>query len=42
VMHFPEGGQLAERMRQAGFAAVTWRPLTFGIAALHVGEKGSP
>ncbi|HVZ47551.1 MAG TPA: class I SAM-dependent methyltransferase [Gemmatimonadaceae bacterium] len=37
VMHFPEGGELAARMRAAGFASVTWRPLTLGIAALHVG-----
>lgn len=39
VMHFPEGSVLAERMRAAGFASVSWRPLTFGIAALHIGEK---
>lgn len=38
VMHFPEGGDLADRMRAAGFVNVSWRPLTFGIAALHVGE----
>lgn len=39
VIHFPEGDVLAAGMRRAGFAHVTWRPLTFGIAALHVGEK---
>lgn len=39
VAHFPEREALAERMRQAGFTTVTWRALTFGIAALHVGEK---
>lgn len=39
VMHFPEGAALAERMRSAGFAHVSWRPLTFGIAALHIGER---
>ena len=38
VMHFPEGGELADRMRTAGFVNVSWRPLTLGIAALHVGE----
>lgn len=39
VAHFPEGNELAERMRRAGFVNVTWRPLTLGIAALHVGER---
>jgi demethylmenaquinone methyltransferase/2-methoxy-6-polyprenyl-1,4-benzoquinol methylase len=39
VAHFPEGNALAERMRRAGFVNVTWRPLTLGIAALHVGER---
>ena len=38
VLHFPEGDVLAARMRVAGFTNVRWRPLTFGIAALHVGE----
>lgn len=39
VARFPECDTLADRMRGAGFVNVTWRPLTFGIAALHVGEK---
>ena len=39
VAHFPEAEALAERMRAAGFADVRWRPLTFGIAALHIGRK---
>lgn len=39
VAHFPEGSALAGRMRRAGFVNVTWRPLTLGIAALHVGER---
>jgi demethylmenaquinone methyltransferase/2-methoxy-6-polyprenyl-1,4-benzoquinol methylase len=39
VSHFPEAERLAERLRGAGFAAVHWRPLTFGIAALHVARK---
>ena len=30
---------LAARMRDAGFANVTWAPLTFGVAALHVGQR---
>lgn len=41
VAHFPEGGELAERLRAAGFERVEWRPLTFGIAALHVAHKGA-
>lgn len=38
VAHFPGADALADRMRGAGFAGVRWRPLTFGVAALHVGE----
>jgi demethylmenaquinone methyltransferase/2-methoxy-6-polyprenyl-1,4-benzoquinol methylase len=36
VSHFPTGDALAARLEAAGFQSVTWRPLTFGIAALHV------
>jgi demethylmenaquinone methyltransferase/2-methoxy-6-polyprenyl-1,4-benzoquinol methylase len=39
VAAFPEQRALADRMTRAGFANVTWYPLTFGIAAIHVGEK---
>jgi demethylmenaquinone methyltransferase/2-methoxy-6-polyprenyl-1,4-benzoquinol methylase len=39
VAHFPDGATLADHLREAGFTNVTWRPLTFGIAALHVGER---
>src|ERR1700722_10028117 len=39
VAHFPDGATLADQMREAGFTNVTWRPLTCGIAALHVGER---
>jgi demethylmenaquinone methyltransferase/2-methoxy-6-polyprenyl-1,4-benzoquinol methylase len=39
VAHFPDGEQLARRMEQAGFRKVQWRALTFGIAALHWGER---
>ena len=38
VAHFPTGDELADRMRRAGFATVTWQPLTLGIAAIHVGQ----
>ena len=39
VDRFPEQQELAERMRRAGFAEVTWTTLSFGIAALHVGRR---
>ena len=39
VDRFPEQQELAERMRRAGFADVTWTTLTFGIAAIHVGRR---
>lgn len=39
VARFPDGDSLAAQMRAAGFTAVGWRPLTLGIAALHVGER---
>lgn len=42
VERFPEADDLAGRMRQAGFVNVSWEPLTFGIAALHVGEHPLP
>jgi demethylmenaquinone methyltransferase / 2-methoxy-6-polyprenyl-1,4-benzoquinol methylase len=38
VANFPDGEELATRMSAAGFANVRWRALTFGIAAVHVGE----
>jgi demethylmenaquinone methyltransferase/2-methoxy-6-polyprenyl-1,4-benzoquinol methylase len=40
VANFPIEEQLADRMRRAGFVDVTWRTLTFGVAAIHVGTKG--
>jgi demethylmenaquinone methyltransferase/2-methoxy-6-polyprenyl-1,4-benzoquinol methylase len=38
VSHFPTGDALAARLRAVGFRSVSWRPLTFGTAALHVAE----
>ena len=38
VAQFPTGDALADRMQRAGFATVTWEPLTFGVAAIHVGR----
>lgn len=39
VGQFPEGEALTERMRAAGLQAARFKPLTFGIATLYVGEK---
>lgn len=39
VAHFPVEEELARRMTAAGFHDVSWQSLTFGIAAVHVGEK---
>jgi demethylmenaquinone methyltransferase/2-methoxy-6-polyprenyl-1,4-benzoquinol methylase len=38
VRKFPSAGQLAEQMRRAGFAQVSYEFLTGGIVALHVGQ----
>lgn len=40
VRKFPEAEELAVMMREAGYAAVEWEYLTFGIVALHVGRVG--
>ena len=39
VAHFPTEPDLAQRMRDAGFRDVRWRSYTFGVVAIHVGEK---
>jgi len=39
VANFPETMALAARMRAAGFANVEFKTLSFGIAAMHAGEK---
>lgn len=38
VAAFPGADGLAQRMRDAGFARVRYERLSFGIAAIHVGE----
>jgi len=38
VAAFPDAEGLAEHMREAGFARVRYERLSFGIAAIHVGE----
>jgi demethylmenaquinone methyltransferase / 2-methoxy-6-polyprenyl-1,4-benzoquinol methylase len=39
VANFPIEEALAKRMRAAGFADVSWKTLTLGVAAIHVGVK---
>jgi demethylmenaquinone methyltransferase/2-methoxy-6-polyprenyl-1,4-benzoquinol methylase len=39
VANFPIEEDLATRMRNAGFADVQWKRLTFGVAAIHRGTK---
>ena len=39
VASFPDEPHLAQRLERAGFRNVRWRSLTFGIAALHWGER---
>jgi demethylmenaquinone methyltransferase/2-methoxy-6-polyprenyl-1,4-benzoquinol methylase len=39
VLAFPGPEGLAQRLKAAGFAEVTWKPLTFGIACLHLAKK---
>jgi demethylmenaquinone methyltransferase/2-methoxy-6-polyprenyl-1,4-benzoquinol methylase len=39
VMEFPDGEELAAKLRQHGLTDVKWYPMTFGIATLYVGVK---
>ncbi len=39
VKEFPGPARLADRFEAAGFGAVRWSLLTFGIAAIHVAER---
>ena len=36
---FPSAADLAARLTSAGFVNVRWRHLTFGVVAVHVGER---
>ena len=42
VANFPVEEELARRMEAAGFARVSWRSLSFGVAAIHVAERPKP
>jgi demethylmenaquinone methyltransferase/2-methoxy-6-polyprenyl-1,4-benzoquinol methylase len=39
VLEFPDGEELANRLRSHGLCDVRWYPFTFGIATLYVGNK---
>ncbi len=39
VANFPVEEELASRMEAAGFTRVSWSSLSFGVAAIHVGER---
>ncbi|MCW2274111.1 bifunctional demethylmenaquinone methyltransferase/2-methoxy-6-polyprenyl-1,4-benzoquinol methylase UbiE [Rhodoblastus acidophilus] len=39
IRRFPDQEELASLFRDAGFARVTYRNFSFGIVALHIGEK---
>ena len=39
VANFPVEEELARRIEAAGFAKVSWTNLSFGVAAIHVGER---
>jgi demethylmenaquinone methyltransferase/2-methoxy-6-polyprenyl-1,4-benzoquinol methylase len=38
VRRFPGAEELAQMMRESGFAEVEWEYLTFGVVALHIGR----
>ena len=39
ILAWPNQNGLADLMRAAGFGSVQWKNLTFGIVAIHTGEK---
>ncbi len=39
IRSFPAQEALADELRRAGFARVTWRDRTFGVVAIHVAVK---
>jgi demethylmenaquinone methyltransferase / 2-methoxy-6-polyprenyl-1,4-benzoquinol methylase len=41
VANFPVEEELARRMEAAGFTKVSWSSLSFGVAAIHVGERST-
>jgi demethylmenaquinone methyltransferase/2-methoxy-6-polyprenyl-1,4-benzoquinol methylase len=41
VANFPVEEQLAKKMEAAGFTQVSWSSVSFGVAAIHVGERAA-
>jgi demethylmenaquinone methyltransferase / 2-methoxy-6-polyprenyl-1,4-benzoquinol methylase len=39
IRRFPDQAEFAAHLRRAGFDAVHWRDLSFGIACIHVGQR---
>ena len=39
VMKFPDGEDFTSILRKVGFASITQRPLTFGVATIYCGQK---
>lgn len=39
VKVFPDGERFLDELKKAGFKAVQWKPLTFGIASIYTGVK---
>lgn len=39
IRRFPSQPEFADHLRRAGFEAVHWRDLSFGIACIHVGRR---
>lgn len=39
---FPSGTAFVQRMQDAGYGDIRWKPLTFGIASLYKGRKPTP
>jgi demethylmenaquinone methyltransferase/2-methoxy-6-polyprenyl-1,4-benzoquinol methylase len=42
VANFPVEEELARRMQAAGFTRVSWKSLSYGVAAIHVAERPMP
>jgi ubiquinone/menaquinone biosynthesis C-methylase UbiE len=42
IRKFPPQPEFANMIRTAGFQAVEWKDLTFGVASIHSGWKLSP
>ena len=39
VQHFPDYDQFGDLLKEVGFNKVSWKPLSFGICTIYLGEK---